>query len=193
MVIRQTFSQGESPWIELFDSAGSPLPDGSYRWQLQLRPDAETANQLRQEATRNDGEAPGRWRPQSGHFRVLNGSLIDPEETELGASTERAEVRDTFIGGKRAGFGSRSESDSDEADRPEAEVQAEAAMAPAEAVSSFGSGLPGQSRIAGSDADGGVASEVIRQEADEAREPIPSRSIEPGGKNGRPTSEENDN
>lgn len=191
VLIHQVFSSEEYPSISLYDAAGNVLPDGSYRWQLELRPDAATATELRRATTLNGGETPDPWTAQSGIFRILDGYFVSPDEVEAGAAVTRTQAPDRVIESRVDSFGASPASDSDAADRPEAEVQAEAARAAGSRVSEFGAGLAGPDPSAGPDTDGGTGREV--QKAETVREAVPSRSIEPGGNNGRPTGEENDN
>jgi hypothetical protein len=72
------FPQGAIPALSLFDAAGSPLLDGTYTWELRLRP-----------APRLGGGAGGAaaTAPQvaSGYFKILDGSLVDPDGIEESA------------------------------------------------------------------------------------------------------------
>lgn len=139
-----SFESGDQLSIGTFDTAGQPLADGPYDWQLQLVPDQATARELRIAASLNDGNAPNAWHPLTGSFVIRDGQIADAELAEpgqltrpgprpglrsamtpsaLGASRERAEDDDAAVG-----------SDTEAETRVSAAASRRAAPAPAAAV-----------------------------------------------------------
>lgn len=120
---------GERLSIGMFDPEGQPLADGVYRWQLELRPSAEAAWELKKAASRNGGEAPAAWQPQTGAFAIRNGLIADPELTEPGASRRN----DSAGAGLSAAFGPSTAraaaTDSDDAVGSQTGVEAQARSA----------------------------------------------------------------
>ena len=108
ITIRRTFGPGERPSFGPRDEDGNPLPDGIYKWQLQLNATrvtavddgtngrSEEAVKLSQRATRGRVGIGGSGRrfqlpTQSGAFTVRFGGILDPNVTEgpdTGAATQ---------------------------------------------------------------------------------------------------------
>lgn len=82
VTFRQVFKPGERLSIGVFDPEGYVLADGVYSWELQLVPDARTAEKLRASAARNGGIAPEAWRPATGTFAIAGGAVLAPDLAE---------------------------------------------------------------------------------------------------------------
>lgn len=80
-VFRQAVQAG-SLSIGVFDPEGQLLPDGVYKWELELVPDARTAEKLRVAAAQNGGVAPNAWQRESGTFAIHNGLVVAPDLVE---------------------------------------------------------------------------------------------------------------
>lgn len=79
---RQVIKAGGDLSIGVFDPAGQLLPDGVYKWALELVPDAKAAEKLRAAAALNGGIAPEAWRPHTGTFAIHNGLVVAPDLVE---------------------------------------------------------------------------------------------------------------
>lgn len=189
-VITRVFSASERPSIDRFDLEGNVLADGSYQWELQLIPDAQTARELRLAASQNGGEAPGAWQRQSGSFAVQGGTFASPDAAEPGEDAS-AESGLTFETPTPRRSGGPAGLDSDGAGLSEEEVRAVEASAFA-AAQPYGAGL--ESPVASyGDGDGSGTTEakpMINATEAPASAAVPHRSVEPGGTNGRPEKEE---
>ena len=62
------FARGEAPVLPLVDAQGVPFADGTYTWEIRLKPAA--------------GTSPARALVQSGHFTVVDGSVVPPNLIE---------------------------------------------------------------------------------------------------------------
>lgn len=82
VLFRQKVGADERPTLGVFDPEGQVLPDGVYKWELQLTPNAATAKQLRAAAAENGGKAPAAWRSLSGTFAIRNGLIATPDLVE---------------------------------------------------------------------------------------------------------------
>lgn len=82
MIFRRESPAGGDPSIGIFDPAGQLLPDGVYKWQLQLVPDAATAELLRAAAGRSGGIAPLEWQAKTGTFAIHGGQVVAPDLVE---------------------------------------------------------------------------------------------------------------
>jgi hypothetical protein len=60
LVVRREFKAGKAPHLELFDSEGNRLPDGSYTWELRLIPQGQRG-----------------LRKGSGSFSIQDGSFVE--------------------------------------------------------------------------------------------------------------------
>lgn len=81
-VFRQAVKAGGDLSIGVFDPEGQLLPDGVYKWELELVPDTRTAAKLRAAAASNGGVAPNAWRRESGTFAIYNGLVVAPDLVE---------------------------------------------------------------------------------------------------------------
>jgi hypothetical protein len=77
--IQRAFGPGESPGFSLVDAEGNVLPDGHYNWELRPVPPTVDAGDPRPGA---EGQGRARAPFQSGGFRILNGSLVEPSGAE---------------------------------------------------------------------------------------------------------------
>lgn len=201
VMLEQAFAAGEYLSISGYDDEGNLLPDGTYSWELKLIPNASAAKELRLAASKNGGEAPNAWRPQSGVFTIRNGVFASPDLVEEVAPVENRESVSNLAPTYADSFGSsdRVSEDSDAAGASEVEVQAAAAIASPPPASSSGAGFqaPDRSALGDSDSEAELLGRSLEAQvapasatADGSRAPVPYRSIEPGGTNGRPTGDE---
>ena len=200
---RQLFAGGEYPSITGYDLEGELLADGSYSWELKMTPDAATARELRLAANENGGEAPNAWRPLAGTFTIRDGQFVSPDLVEEVAPVEdRESVSNGNVAPVYAdsfGASDRDSEDSDAVGASEDEVQAAAASASATATSPAAAGLqaPDRGALDDSDREAELRGRSLEEQlapasvpTDASRAPVPYRSIEPGGINGRPTGDE---
>lgn len=201
----QQFEAGDSLSIGVFDSSGQLLPDGVYKWQLDLIPDAATARELRIAASLNGGRAPNAWQPLSGTFAIVGGSMAIPEQGEAGSALVRASGSTAGLqpgsGLSLRGFARAVASEDDDAavgSRADVESEMRAAAARAESypgAQAFGLVQPGRTMPERTDAGalatgGSLESAFVPRSPGNvfgAAKPAP-RSIDPDGKNGRPRS-----
>lgn len=193
-VTTRVFAGRERPSIDRMDPAGNLLADGVYNWELELIPDARSARELRRSANGTRDEAPGAWQPQSGSFTIQGGAFVSPNLAEL---DDLARVEsDDFTA--QAPFSSRSASDKGYMDYDGSgmsdEVAQAAAAGPYTTDQPYGAGL--QAAVASyADGDGNAAAtgssvETLHSTNFIQAAAVPHRSIEPGGKNGRPEKED---
>ena len=84
IVYERSFGAGERLSVGLFDPQGDLLPDGTYKWRLELTPTADKARELRRAAKLNGGIAPDAWEAETGTFAVRNGLVVDRGLAEAG-------------------------------------------------------------------------------------------------------------
>ena len=199
VAFRQVYAGGEYPSISRYDMKGGALPDGTYNWELALLPDAATARELRIAAARNGGEAPNAWLPQTGTFTIKDGSFVDPKLVEPVAVARQSQGVGIRSATSPDGFRRRvrPSADLDASGVSEAEVRAAAASAQIAAASAPGAGFQDFNPSGVGDSDAGtlelgqsLEEAAANQMTDSSTAPIAHRSIEPGGKNGRPTGDE---
>jgi hypothetical protein len=83
LYIRQELKAGQSPSLGLFDQDGSPLPDGSYTYELRAIPRASKAQK----------EKPSeKFASQSGYFSIIRGAFAIPREEEALAGGSRSRL-----------------------------------------------------------------------------------------------------
>ena len=106
LLVQRTFTAGQTPAFDLFDRAGNPLPDGSYTYELQFRPNVDAQAKAALEAARqrgddsvaqqlrNQGRLPQEPMVQSGAFAIDGGALVTEgaQEREAGAQGSRQTV-----------------------------------------------------------------------------------------------------
>ncbi len=182
---RYELDSRQAPSIGVFTPGGRLLADGTYRWELELRPSEATARELRAE-----GAEP--WRVQSGAFTIRAGIIADPAAVELREPPRRGTGQGlTFTSGLQgtrraatedidAAVGSRA--------GVEARVNADAARAQAPASGAFQQADPG-----GGDDSDATTTALGRSLEPSNQLPAPSRrAIAPrprsDGSNGRPRS-----
>ena len=198
-VMTRIFTDGESPAIDRFDAEGNYLADGTYSWELELIPDVRTARALRVAASKNGGQAPGAWERQSGSFTILGGKFVIPYVTELGEEGKAEGGSFTSETPALRRFASASgglDADSSGASEEQVRATAVGAFTP---VSPYGAGLQAANSMGLDDSDfialaagqALVPNATNAMQPEEARNaPKATRSVEPGGKNGRPETEE---
>src|SRR5262245_47219720 len=84
------FAPGETATLSPFDANGSPLPDGTYTWEIRLtrRLGARLERAIEEARLRGDESALARLDRlsaplvQSGHFTLAGGSVVAPDLTE---------------------------------------------------------------------------------------------------------------
>jgi hypothetical protein len=84
--IQRGFNAGETPWIPLVDDNGTPLPDGSYTYELRSIP---YVNQAAVEEAYREGDEKrlaeirrveqAQVKVQSGCFEIIGGALVPHE------------------------------------------------------------------------------------------------------------------
>jgi hypothetical protein len=111
-VFTREFDGATAPSLGIYDSAGYPLADGGYNWELhatpvlgpglraQLARARKTGDESQVEALRQSGLLPSEPMVLSGHFRIHEGAFVrgDLDESEAGAAGPRsasAPVRST--------------------------------------------------------------------------------------------------
>ena len=82
MVFERAVGANQRLSLDMFDPAGQLLPDGNYKWRLDLRPTASAARELRRSARRNGGTAPEPWLPETGIFTIKDGRMVDRDLVE---------------------------------------------------------------------------------------------------------------
>lgn len=195
---KQVFEEGDAPSIGLLDPDGYVLPDGVYRWQLELVPDAATARTLRMRTTANGGVTPGAWERLSGTMTIRNGLLALPDLPESGEVAHTAldsglSPSSSFGSSAFARTSLADDSDAMAGSRVDAEERAQTAAAGMSGPAGFMPGdrtAPERSDL-GATAMGGSLEDAFAARASErasgGAKPAP-RSIDPEGKNGRPRS-----
>ena len=207
-VSRHSFESGEPPSISVFGSEGNVLPDGVYKWELELQATPAERRELMLESTKTGGQPAVRGK-QSGWFAIVDGFVADPNLAE-NDSKEALEWE---------GFGSYAEpaaeelgaselsatdldsvSDTCEArsSRRMTSCEVEALANPGEAtVDPMVGGLVVPDRVGGmgdSDADVaaaglGAGADLLTSADDPSELNPPRRTFDPEGANGRPRSE----
>lgn len=82
MTYQRSFGAGEQPSVDLFDPEGQLLPDGVYKYRLQLTPSRWDARELRRAASQNGRVDPDAWPAVYGSFAIHNGLVADPSLAE---------------------------------------------------------------------------------------------------------------
>lgn len=184
---RQKFARGERPEIGLFDPAGNLLPDGVYRWELDLVPTAEAAEKLRDAARKHGAHNTSAWVPRSGSFAIAGGRFVDPNASEPDAVRVESGLSGSQM---KAAFGGREPERGTDAMVAGGACEAEARSATERVPEvSFGSAFLGD-RLPGGDSD--VESALLPQKVEtpiSKAAPAHYRTIDPNGANGRPRSD----
>lgn len=79
LYVHQEFRPGETPYLSLFDSKGTRLPDGSYAYELRVEPQLERG-------AREGGEFPKLALVQSGYLEIQGGNFVDADSTRRSPS-----------------------------------------------------------------------------------------------------------
>lgn len=179
--VTRAFGKHRTPALDLFDANGYLLPDGNYRWQLELVPGKADAERLQGSASQNGGRSPDAWRALSGSFAIRGGAIASPDQVEPQA--ERVTAGSAFGDGLAAVPRARADrTDSGDSDNAVAHGAVELRASSASVVAA--PAAPG--RVA-EDADEtagveGLASDRPALEADLSRK----RPTSAEGSNGRP-------
>ena len=200
-VFRWVFAEGERPSIGRFNPEGDVLADGPYTWELELIPDARTARELRIAASESGGEATGLWPRQSGSFTIQDGAIVTPDVVEPGEEGKAEGGGFTSETPAMRVFGSASaEPDSDGSGLSEEDFRAASGIALSAAEPFYGAGLQRGEAMAVDDSDfmtlaagqplDGSAAAFAMQPSESSRARIGTRTLEPGGTNGRPEKED---
>ncbi|HEV8582944.1 MAG TPA: tail fiber domain-containing protein [Thermoanaerobaculia bacterium] len=92
LYVRQEFEAGQAPYLSLFDSKGTRLPEGSYAYELRIEPRLD-------QDPREGEEVPKRALVQSGYLAIQGGSFLSTDSTQQtptgqGQLTPRPPLRD---------------------------------------------------------------------------------------------------
>jgi hypothetical protein len=92
--LRQEYEPGARPTFTPKDSAGNPLPDGVYKYELQLMPVLGEALGGYDESQRGivPLKGPGKAPVQSGSFSILNGGFVTQDMVEIAADAKFAKL-----------------------------------------------------------------------------------------------------
>lgn len=91
LYLRKEFGAGQSPYLNLFDSGGSPLPDGMYTYELRVLP-------------REKAEDSGRSLRHSGYLAVKGGSFVTQSQLRRITAEETIPENLAVQGGVCIGF-----------------------------------------------------------------------------------------
>ena len=184
----------ERPSIGVFAPDGQLLADGTYTWELQLRPGKAAAKRLREAAAENGGRAPEPWTAQSGSFAIRGGFIADPalsEAQERTASGPQRGLRSSFVAGSFAARGPAE--DDDDAVGSSADAEARVSAAAARRGPTAGTGVLQQPDRAPGDRSDAVTAALGRSLEFNNQQAAPSRRAtaprpRSDGSNGRPRS-----
>ena len=102
VLVQRHFDAGQTPTFDLFDRAGNALPDGSYTFELRVRPviDAQAQAALNAARQRGDDSVAQQLRDQNrlpegsvvqyGHFTLAGGAIVNGDEQEHPATASEA-------------------------------------------------------------------------------------------------------
>jgi len=182
--VTREFSRWETPRLGLFDANGYPLPDGAYRWELQLVPSEAESKRLRVSAAKNGGRAPDAWRALSGSFAIRGGSiaspdLVEPEATRSGTGST--------LGADLVAMPSRARAEAADSDSAVASGAVErrgATVGDVHTTRAADAALAASGGVALEDADGASTLERVAQAPETATNR--KRTTSADGTNGRP-------
>lgn len=91
-VIKKRYSSAEPAFFSANNEKGGPLPDGLYKYEANAIPafsmSREESSKLQDRNTLN-GKSDPKSSPISGHFRIINGVVVDKNLEEHGAWGEK--------------------------------------------------------------------------------------------------------